>query len=68
MGRPRCGAYRAAVAALPADTRRIFLLHRVDGLDIVTIAWIMGVPTCLVEERLADAVLSISTTLDAEPT
>lgn len=56
--------YRAAVAALPADTRTIFLLHCVDDLDIAMIAARTGHPPALVEQHIADAILAIWRALD----
>jgi DNA-directed RNA polymerase specialized sigma24 family protein len=58
--------YRAAVAALPADTRRIFLLHRADGLDIASIAERTGRSTTVVEQHIANAILAIWTALESE--
>lgn len=58
--------YRAALTALPAETQRIFVLHRVDGLDIATIAERTGSSTAVVEQHVANAILAIGTAIDAD--
>lgn len=62
----RVGRYRAAVDALPAETRKIFLLHRADGLDITAIAERTGHPTRTIEQHIADAILAIWAELEGD--
>lgn len=57
--------YRAALAVLPEDQRMVFILHRVEELTVADIATRLTMPTYLVEEHLAAALLAISTALDA---
>jgi DNA-directed RNA polymerase specialized sigma24 family protein len=57
--------YRAAVAALPEDQRTVFTLHRVEEMSIMDISEGLNMPTSLVEEHLAAALLAIATALDA---
>lgn len=59
------GRYHAALAALPAETRSMFLLHRVDSLDIASIAERTGYSTTVVEQHIASAIFAIANALDA---
>jgi DNA-directed RNA polymerase specialized sigma24 family protein len=56
--------YRMAVAALPARTRTIYLLHRADGLSIAQIAERTKRPSSDIEHDIAEAILAIGRTLD----
>lgn len=50
--------------ALPARTRAIFLLHRVDGLGYAEIAERCGISVKRVERHIARAMLQIDRALD----
>lgn len=58
--------YRRALAALPARTRTIFLLHRVDELTYLQIADRLGVSAKTVEYHMASALKHLSRSLDWE--
>lgn len=59
--------YRDAFDALPESQRRIFWLHRIDGLSIAVVADRLGCSTMEVERLLAQALLTISESLDRVP-
>ena len=56
--------YRALVAALPARTREVFVLHRVDELGYKEIATRLGISVRTVEWHVAEAILRIGKGLD----
>lgn len=56
--------YRAAVSALPARTREVFLLHRVDGLDYKEIAARLGMSYRTAEWHVAEAIVRIGRDLE----
>jgi DNA-directed RNA polymerase specialized sigma24 family protein len=56
--------YEAAVAALPARTRQVFLAHRVEDLAYAAIAKRLAISVREVEQHIAQALVSISAALD----
>lgn len=58
--------YRIAVAALPAKTREIFLLHRVDDLSYREIAQRLNLSIKAIEYHIASALKHINRALEQE--
>jgi RNA polymerase sigma-70 factor (ECF subfamily) len=58
--------YQDAVAALPARTREVFLLHRVEELRYKQIAARLGIGVRTVEWHIAEAIVRIGRALDAQ--
>lgn len=56
--------YREVLSDLPDATRKIFLLHRVDGLDYKAIATTCGIAVADVERHIAAAILTLTRALD----
>ena len=54
---------RAALAALPAAQREVFLLHQEGGLDLATIAELTGAPAETVKSRLRYALAKLRAVL-----
>lgn len=55
IARHRAGATAAAIAALPADQRAVFVLHQMEGLSYPEVAAILNLPEPTVRGRLARA-------------
>jgi DNA-directed RNA polymerase specialized sigma24 family protein len=53
-------ALQQALNALSLAPRTVFMLHRVDGLDFVQIAWRLGLSVDAVERHFADAMWQIT--------
>jgi RNA polymerase sigma-70 factor (ECF subfamily) len=53
-----------ALLAMPARTRTIFLLHRLDGLTYAAIAERCGIGVNEVERHIAEAMLQLDRALD----
>jgi hypothetical protein len=51
--------YERGIALLPQATRRVFLLHRVDGLDYTQIAAQLGISDAEVEHHITEALYQI---------
>ncbi|AOH85586.1 hypothetical protein AWL63_18235 [Sphingomonas panacis] len=58
--------YEAAVVALPALTRQVFIAHRVKGLAYDAIAERLDISINDVQCRIAEALIAISKALEAE--
>ena len=56
--------YRAVVAGLPPRTRKVFILHRVDGLGYKAIASQLGISPRTVEWHMSEAIFRIGKGLD----
>ncbi|MFP5291172.1 MAG: RNA polymerase sigma factor [Actinomycetes bacterium] len=56
---------RSAIAALPAAQREVVQLHHWEGLPLVDIANVVGVPASTVRSRYAAARLALATALSA---
>lgn len=54
-----------AIAALPADTRTVFMLHRFRDLSYPQIAQVMGLSTRTVARKMAEALERLASVLDA---
>lgn len=57
--------YEEAVAAMPAKTRRVFLMHRVDELSYREIHEILGISIATVEYHIMRALKHISKAVDS---
>jgi len=57
--------YRAAFAALPRFTRKVFWAHRIDGLSYTQIAKRYGISNREVEREMARAIYGIDCALGA---
>lgn len=58
--------YRAAVAALPARTREVFVLHRVEELSYKQIATRLEISPRTVEWHISEAIVRIARTLEGQ--
>lgn len=58
--------YRAAVEALPPKTREVYLLHRVHDVEYKRIAEQLGISIRTVEWHIAQALIRISKSIDAD--
>lgn len=47
-------AIRAAIARLPERTRRVFVMHRIEGLKLVEIAQRLGISKSLAQQLVVD--------------
>ncbi len=57
--------YESAIDSLPAKTRRVFLLHRVDELSYRDIHRKLGISIATVEYHMIKALAHIARTVDA---
>ena len=58
--------YRAAVNALPPRTHQVYMLHRVEELGYKRIAEYLGIGIRTVEWHMAQALIRISKSIDAD--
>jgi RNA polymerase sigma factor (sigma-70 family) len=58
--------YRAAVHALPPRTREVYLLHRSEELSYIMIAERCGISVRTVEWHIAEAIVRISKSMNAD--
>jgi RNA polymerase sigma factor (sigma-70 family) len=64
--RQRLTHVEAAIAALPARCREIFLMHRIDGMSYSQIARSVAISVSAVEKHIARACLSIDAYVNGE--
>ena len=58
--------YRAAVNALPPRTHQVYMLHRAEELEYKLIAELLGISVRTVEWHMAQALIRISKSIDAD--
>jgi RNA polymerase sigma factor (sigma-70 family) len=66
-GKVDIARYKDAFANLPRIQRKVFRLHRLEGLSYREIAWLMRVSDRYVERQMAKAISKLAKQMDGHP-